>query len=107
MNEIVSEELEAVRAILMDGIEVWDDGKGGITTMIISLHPLTANEDERSYVSLTLEIAISAGYPDVAPDVAVSVPCFAQYYRNRFLVCCIFPVAQARKAYIRLNNRNL
>ena len=107
MNEIVSEELDAVRAILMDGIEVWDDGKGGITTIIISLHPLTANEDERSYVSLTLEIAISAGYPDVAPDVAVSVPCFAQYYRNRTLVCCICPVAQARKAYIRLNNRNL
>ena len=72
MNEILSEELDAVRAILMDGIEVWDDGKAGITTIIISLHPLTANEDERSYVSLTLEIAISAGYPDVAPDVAVS-----------------------------------
>ena len=82
MNEILSEELEAVRAILMDGIEVDDDGEGGITTIIISLHPLTANEDERSYVSLTLEISIPPEYPDVAPEVAVStnVPLFIQLY---------------------------
>ena len=72
MNEILSEELDAVRAILMDGIEVLDDSEGGTTTIIISLHPLTANEDERSYVSLTLEISVSAGYPDAAPEVAVS-----------------------------------
>ena len=80
MNEILTEELDAVRAILMDGIEVDDDGEGGITTIIISLHPLTANEDERSYVSLTLEISIPPGYPDVAPEVAVSAyaPIFTQ-----------------------------
>ena len=82
MNEILTEELDAVRAILMEGIEVDDDGEGGITTIIISLHPLTANEDERSYVSLTLEISIPPGYPDVAPEVAVStyVPLFIQLY---------------------------
>jgi len=74
MNEILSEELDVVRAILMDGIDVWDDSEGGITTIIISLHPLTANEDERSFVSLALEIAISAGYPDVAPDVTILRP---------------------------------
>ena len=82
MNEILTEELDAVRAILMEGIEVDDDGEGGITTIIISLHPLTANEDERSYVSLTLEISIQPGYPDVAPEVAVSTyfPLFIQLY---------------------------
>ena len=82
MNEILTEELDAVRAILMDGIEVDDDGEGGITTINISLHPLTANEDEKSYVSLTLEISIPPGYPDVAPEVAVStyVPLFIQLY---------------------------
>ena len=82
MNEILTEELDAVRAILMDGIEVDNDGEGGITTIIISLHPLTANKDERSYVSLTLEISIPPGYPDVAPEVAVStyVPLFIQLY---------------------------
>ena len=82
MNEILTEELDAVRAILMDGIEVDDDGEGGITTINISLHPLTANEDEKSYVSLTLEISIPPEYPDVAPEVAVStnVPLFIQLY---------------------------
>ena len=72
MNDTLSEELDAVSAILMDGIDVREGSESGTTTISISLHPLTANEDERSYVSLTLEIAVGDGYPDVAPKVAVS-----------------------------------
>ena len=118
MNEILSEELDAVRAILMDGIEVLDDSEGGTTTIIISLHPLTANEDERSYVSLTLEISVSAGYPDAAPEVAVSAffhsdslefECYLSHLpchdpRHSLSQGCKKPLMFT---YIRFNNRTL
>ena len=93
MNDTLSEELDVISEILMDGIDVREGSESGTTTISISLHPLTANEDEKSYVSLTLEIAVADGYPDVAPKVAVSLSrlehatmpgCFTLYPCHRF-----------------------
>ena len=71
MSEALSEELEAVEAILMDGIELERDGRDRVTQMRVSLHPLTASDEEKMFVTLTLELLFPEKYPDEEPGIAV------------------------------------
>ena len=69
-SEALLEELEAVEAILMEGIDVEHD-TDGITVVRIRVDPKTASDDEKKYVSLVLETRFPSDYPDVSPTVQV------------------------------------
>ena len=57
----------------MEGIEVAQGPGAGDTTVTIALHPLTANEEDRKYVSMTLRLVVGQEYPAKAPKVEVRV----------------------------------
>lgn len=43
-----------------------------VTTTAFSLHPLTASEEEKKFVSLTLQLKLGKGYPEEeTPDIRV------------------------------------
>ena len=61
-SDEVSEEIEAVTAILdEDTVEVDHDASGCVTEISIKITPLTASEQEKQYVSLTLVVTITEG----------------------------------------------
>ena len=61
-SDEVSEEIEAVTAILdEDTVEVDHDASGCVTEISIKITPLTASEQEKQYVSLTLVVSITEG----------------------------------------------
>lgn len=65
--ECLKEELEAVEAILMDGIEV-DEREQTVT---VQLHPLTASEEDKKYVAAALRLKFTLVYPQEAPLISV------------------------------------
>jgi hypothetical protein len=71
MNDSLGEELEAVEAILMERIDVDRNEESDTTDVEIALHPLTANDNEKKYVSLTLRMTMTKHYPDREPKVQV------------------------------------
>ena len=61
-SEEVSEEIEAVTAILdEDTVDIQHDDGGNPVEISIKITPLTASEQEKQYVSLTLVVTISEG----------------------------------------------
>ena len=61
-SEEVSEEIEAVTAILdEDTVDIQHDDAGNPVEISIKITPLTASEQEKQYVSLTLVVTISEG----------------------------------------------
>lgn len=65
VSEEVTEELEAVTAILdEETVEIIKDGDENPTEIVIKITPLTASEQEKQYVSLTLVVKISEGRLD-------------------------------------------
>ena len=61
-SEEVSEELEAVTAILdEDTVEIVNDDNDSPKEISIKITPLTASEQEKQYVSLTLVVTITEG----------------------------------------------
>ena len=62
VSEEVTEELEAVTAILdEETVEIIKDDDDNPTEIVIKITPLTASEQEKQYVSLTLVVKISEG----------------------------------------------
>jgi len=74
-SEEVSEEIEAVTAILdEDTVDIQHDDDGNPAEISIKITPLTASEQEKQYVSLTLVVTISEGYPVTPPVLGVRNP---------------------------------
>ena len=75
-SEEVLEEIEALTAILdEDTVEILsDDDRDRPAEIIIKITPLTASEQEKQYVSLSLVVSLSDGYPSVPPGLEVRNP---------------------------------
>ena len=74
MSEEVLEEIEALTAILdEDTVEILSKDEKP-AEIIIKITPLTASEQEKQYVSLTLVVSLSEGYPGVPPALDVRNP---------------------------------
>ncbi|BES95504.1 RWD [Nesidiocoris tenuis] len=73
-DERVSDELEALQAILMDEIKIKCDDSGQAIAIETEIHPWTALDTETQYVRLTLQVSLPPGYPDVPPEVNLANP---------------------------------
>ena len=90
-SEELTEELEAVTAILdEETVDIVKDEDENPTEIIIKITPLTASEQEKQYVSLTLVVKINqgkicnycdlvitiqcSGYPNTAPSLGIRNP---------------------------------
>ena len=74
MNEALKEELEAVESILSEEIETFevdDEDQVEDWGLRVQLHPHTASEEEKKFVSLTLDIKFPRDYPDKVPKCKV------------------------------------
>lgn len=72
-SEEVEEELLAIDAILEGGFTTERDANGRASKIVIHCSPLVASMEERSYVGLTLEVAITPGYPNEEPALKVVI----------------------------------
>ncbi|XP_059480057.1 E3 ubiquitin-protein ligase RNF25 isoform X2 [Neocloeon triangulifer] len=73
MDERVSEEMEALTAILMDEVTV-STSENGTTTVESVLFPSTAADEEQQFVTVTLTVELPAGYPDESPAIRLRNP---------------------------------
>jgi len=74
-TEEVIEELEALTAILEEEtVEVVNDDSERPKEISIKITPLTASEQEKQYVSLTLVISLPLAYPNAPPTLGVRNP---------------------------------
>jgi len=74
-TEELIEELEALTAILEEEtVEVVNDDSERPKEISIKITPLTASEQEKQYVSLTLVIDLPSAYPNEPPSLGVRNP---------------------------------
>jgi len=74
-TEEVTEEIEAVTAILdEDTVDIVRNADDSPAEISIKITPLTASEQEKQYVSLTLVVSIPDGYPMTPPTLGVRNP---------------------------------
>ena len=74
-TEEVTEEIEAVTAILdEDTVEIVRNADDSPAEISIKITPLTASEQEKQYVSLTLVVSI--------PDGKISSFMFCYFFKN-------------------------
>ncbi|VEN43047.1 unnamed protein product [Callosobruchus maculatus] len=73
-NERVQEELEALEAILMDDISISYNERGCPELIKTTIFPSTANEVDKQYVCVTLEVKLPEEYPDCEPLVQLRNP---------------------------------
>lgn len=72
-EECVSEEIEALQAILLNDVTVkYVDDKPHIVETII--HPSTGDDQDQQYVCVTIEVTITPEYPDKSPEVRLRNP---------------------------------
>ncbi|XP_028157415.1 E3 ubiquitin-protein ligase RNF25 isoform X2 [Ostrinia furnacalis] len=73
VDERISDELEALKAILMDDFVVkkTEDGPDSIEYVV---HPSTGDDVDQQFVCVTLEVRLVSGYPDVSPEVLLRNP---------------------------------
>ena len=69
----VSDEIEALEAILMDDVVIKRVGDVPHTIETV-LHPSTGNDVDRQYVCATLVVKLTPGYPDCSPEVTLRNP---------------------------------
>ncbi|KAJ8977881.1 hypothetical protein NQ317_016151 [Molorchus minor] len=74
LNERLQEELEALEAILMDDISITHNDTGYPELVKTTIFPSTANEVEKQYVCVTLEVRLPEGYPDCEPFIQLRNP---------------------------------
>ncbi|XP_028143169.1 E3 ubiquitin-protein ligase RNF25 [Diabrotica virgifera virgifera] len=74
VNERVQEELEALEAILLDDISIVYDEQGRPELVKSTIFPSTANEVNKQYVRVTLEVRLPEDYPDCMPNVQLRNP---------------------------------
>jgi len=74
-TEEVIEELEALTAILDEGtVEIVNNESDRPKEISIKITPLTASEQEKQYVSLTLVITLPIAYPNAPPTLGIRNP---------------------------------
>lgn len=73
-NERVQEELEALEAILMDDISISYNEQGCVDLVKSTIFPSTANEVDKQYVCVTLEVQLPESYPDCKPLIKLKSP---------------------------------
>jgi len=74
-TEEVIEEIEALTAILEEEtVEVVNDDSERPKEISIKITPLTASEQEKQYVSLTLVIDLPTAYPNAPPSLGIRNP---------------------------------
>ncbi|CAG9768195.1 unnamed protein product [Ceutorhynchus assimilis] len=73
-QERVQEELEALEAILMDDISITYNAKGCAELVKSVIFPSTANEVDKQYVCVTLEVELPQDYPDCKPVTRLKSP---------------------------------
>ncbi|CAH1178886.1 unnamed protein product [Phaedon cochleariae] len=74
LNESVQEELEVLEAILMDDITISYDEKNRPEIVKTTIFPSTADEVDKQYVCVTLEVNLPETYPDCEPSVQLKNP---------------------------------
>ncbi|ENN71428.1 E3 ubiquitin-protein ligase RNF25 [Dendroctonus ponderosae] len=72
--ERVQEELEALEAIFMDDISIIYNERGCVDLVKSVIFPSTANEVDKQYVCVTLEVKLPEDYPDSKPIIALKSP---------------------------------
>ncbi|KAH9627938.1 hypothetical protein HF086_015382 [Spodoptera exigua] len=73
MDERVTDEIEALEAILMDDVVI--KRVGDVPQVIETvLHPSTGDDVEQQYVCVTLVVKLTPGYPDSIPEVTLRNP---------------------------------
>ncbi|XP_044749639.1 E3 ubiquitin-protein ligase RNF25 [Coccinella septempunctata] len=72
--ERVREEIEALEAIFMDDISINYDEKGVPDGIKMTIFPSTANDTEKQYVCVTLEVSLPESYPDCEPKIMLKNP---------------------------------
>jgi len=74
-NNFFNEELEVLQAIYMDDILIEEnEAIQGSVALTMTLHPSTADEDDKKYVCLTLIFVIPKQYPDKIPQISIKNP---------------------------------
>lgn len=73
-DERVKEEIEALEAILMDDVSINFNEKGVPDLIKSTIFPSTADDAEKQYVCVTLEISLPDKYPDCEPKVQLKNP---------------------------------
>ncbi|XP_063363986.1 E3 ubiquitin-protein ligase RNF25 [Cydia amplana] len=73
VDERVTDEVEALEAILMDDVVIKrvDDVPHTIETVV---HPSTGDDTDQQYVCVTLEVKLTPDYPDSSPEVTLRNP---------------------------------
>ncbi|XP_063972103.1 E3 ubiquitin-protein ligase RNF25 [Diachasmimorpha longicaudata] len=75
IDERVTDEIEALGAILLDNELKVKENKRGIPEVIETLvFPSTGEDSQSQYVCVTLVVYLSPGYPDVSPVVTLKNP---------------------------------
>ncbi|KAG5900640.1 hypothetical protein JTB14_005916 [Gonioctena quinquepunctata] len=74
LSERVLEEVEALEAILMDDISITYDEKNRPALVKTTIFPSTANETDKQYVCVTIEISLPEDYPDQKPAIQLRNP---------------------------------
>ena len=69
VSDEVEEELEAVHAIIMEGIEV--HRKADVIELQVQISPLTALDADQSFVGFLLVLLIDENYPAYSPSIKV------------------------------------
>ena len=69
--EEVEEELEAVLAIIIDGIEIIRNPDS--IEIKAQINPLTALDSEQCFVGYLLDLTLEKNYPDAPPVIKVSI----------------------------------
>ncbi|PZC85754.1 hypothetical protein B5X24_HaOG215116 [Helicoverpa armigera] len=73
MDERVTDEIEALEAILMDDVVIKRVGDVPHTIETV-LHPSTGDDIDQQYVCATLIVKLTPGYPDTSPEVTLRNP---------------------------------
>jgi len=74
-TEEVIEELDALTAILdEETVEIKNDTTGRPKEITIKITPLTASEQDKQYVSLTLVVTLPTAYPNSPPTLGIRNP---------------------------------
>ncbi|XP_026327269.1 E3 ubiquitin-protein ligase RNF25 [Hyposmocoma kahamanoa] len=73
IDERVTDEVEALQAILMDDVKIkMVDGVPEIIETIV--HPSTGDNTDQQFVCVTLEVKLTPGYPEKSPEVFLRNP---------------------------------
>lgn len=74
VDERVNDEVEALKAIMMDEVNVKYDVNGFPSSVETVVFPATADDAMRKYVCVTLVVELPQGYPDISPSVLMRNP---------------------------------